>query len=65
MTPENAVEMIRKVLETHGSPADQHDLVQKCSGCPWIGWDHRQHVAEAVLATVASEIINTIGEALT
>jgi len=64
MMPEDVVEMIRKVLETHGSRTNKADLVQKCSGCPWIGWDHQKHVAKAVLATLSVEIINAIGETL-
>lgn len=26
----------------------QRELVQKCLGCPWVGFDHRQHRAEEV-----------------
>jgi len=64
MNPEELTGMIRKVLQTHGSRTNKADLVQKCSGCPWIGWDHQKHIAEAVLATLSVEIINAIGETL-
>jgi hypothetical protein len=52
------IQIIREVLETHclaGDPGyDEFDralssgLTQKCTGCPWIGWDHRLHVAKMI-----------------
>lgn len=51
----NNVKTIRKLLETHRIrsktteyPSDMPTLVQKCTGCVWIGWNHDQHVAEVI-----------------
>lgn len=49
------IEKIRKVLETHkiapvSAPyaTDSSWVPPKCAGCPWIGWDHVDHLAAMI-----------------
>lgn len=44
---------VRNTLKTHGLRPKGTDLVEKCSGCPWIGFDHSVHLAEAVIDVIA------------
>lgn len=60
------VKSIRKLLETHRMrskkteyPSDMPTLVQKCTGCAWIGWHHDQHVAE-IIAEAVQPLITTV-----
>lgn len=62
MTPEELTEMIRKVLNTHQIRSNKIDSLDKCTGCPWIGWHHDQHVAETILVTLSVEAINAVVE---
>jgi hypothetical protein len=50
-------EIIRNTLKTHGIRPKSHDLVEKCAGCPWIGFDHLEHVAEMI----DSDLIEAFG----
>lgn len=65
MTP---AQDVLKALRTHRIDPDSGELhqdrpglTQKCSGCPWIGWDHDEHVAE-VVAKLVSPLITTVEE---
>lgn len=53
------IERVRKVLEKHKilieTPkygTNQPWEPQKCTGCPWIGWDHVDHLAAAIAKAI-------------
>ena len=59
----NQSETIRKVLKTHGIDPQPRVSLQKCLGCPWIGWHHDEHLAETIdLALTAERWISTVDQ---
>lgn len=59
----NYAQTIQKVLETHQFGRKAAHGVETCTGCPWTGWHHVEHLTAAISDAVveATMLVGGIG----
>ena len=51
----NLTVLLRNVLKLHRIDTMKREVLAKCSGCPWIGFDHDLHVAQELEKVVEAD----------